>query len=159
MMINILINSNKTLKPEVEVKAAGSDKVNIFVEAPTLPEANKLIVPGERMALKAMKEWLPQDPEEQPQAQQHYKFIPLSIEDMENTINTFEASDKGIRFLHSMDLAKTLTKKKDKTGGLSLSELNYMRASAYSDVWKAMFNIYNIAFRRGYNAGKEDGKK
>lgn len=59
------------------------------------------------------------------------------------------------KFIDSLETARDFKEKHDKSGGLSIKQLTYL---SQEDMYEALVNTYNFAFRRGYKTGKQAQK-
>lgn len=143
---------------KVEATAFSRERANIYIKAATLQEATALLSQGEEKALEACRIWKPEPQPAEEKPQKHYKVYPVAVEDLQQTIDEYQKSEQGSRFVNSIQKAKAFTKKKDASGGLSLEQLDYLVALTYMDEWKGLKAMYDFAYRRGYNKGKATKK-
>lgn len=147
--------------PDVKIEAFGKNSATMIIQAASLQEALKLAAESEAAALDAMSRWEPEDaPIKKDPLQTHSAAHPAAEEGTEDALANHEERDDGRRrFLHSIETARNFTQKKDTSGGLSWSQLNYIANLPRKDIYNGMIAIYDIAYRRGYNKAKSAKKK
>lgn len=146
----------------VEATACSNEGGNVFITASTLREAQGLIATGAAQLAEAIKNWQPEEEqEEEPAAdQKHYVCYKRSIEEMQEAAQAYEESPEGQRFTKSIENAKEFTLKHSK-GGLYMMQLNYLANKHYNSLLNGSFELTALAYRRGYREGqkKAAGKK
>ncbi len=95
---------------------------------------------------------------EELQTQKHYKLCPIAIEDLQRAVEQYQQDEQNSRFIRSIQKARDFTARKDTSGGLLLTQFEYLRALTYMDVWDGLTTMYDIAYRRGYNRAKKDSR-
>ena len=135
---------------DATVKAFGEDTANIFIKAASLDEALQLVPGAEQDALEACKNWKPEEVPQEEEPKKHYIVSPVATEDIEETIQDFEESEKGRRFVKVLENAKDFTSKKDKHGML-ITEFKYLLALTYKEAYSGLLTMYDYAYRKGYN--------
>ena len=157
-MILLEVGSGNAQK--VEAQAISKTTANIYITADTPQAATELLQQGIEKALEACQNWKPepqQPVEEKPQ--KHYRLCPVAIEDLQQTIDEYQQDERGSRFIRSIQKAKDFTDRKDTSGGLLLTQLRYLFALTYMDVWDGLTTMYDIAYRRGFNRAKATARK
>lgn len=111
-------------------------------------------------ALEACQNWKPApQPVEGKKLQKHYGVCPVAVEDIEETLAGYAEDERGKRFIKSLETAKDFRRKKDTSGGLRLTQLKYLAALSYKDVWEGTTTCYDLGYRRGYNRAKATARK
>lgn len=154
-MILLEVGSGNAQK--VEAQAFSKTTANIYITAETPQAAAELLQQGIEKALEACQNWKPepQKPvEEKPQ--KHYRLCPVAVEDLQQTIDEYQQDERGSRFIRSIQKAKDFTDRKDTSGGLLITQLRYLCALTYMDVWDGLTTMYDIAYRRGFNRAKTE---
>ena len=156
----ILLEVGSGNAQKVEAQAFSKTIANIYITADTPQAATELLQQGIEKALEACQNWKPepQKPvEEKPQ--KHYRLCPVAVEDLQQTIDEYQQDERGSRFIRSIQKAKDFTDRKDTSGGLLLTQLKYLSALTYMDVWDGLTTMYDIAYRRGFNKAKATARK
>ena len=74
-------------------------------------------------------------------------------------LREFENSDRGKRFIKSVMTAKEFRQKHDRLGGIPADQFYYFCDKAIvKDTCDAIYEAFNYAYRRGYNAAKKEQK-
>lgn len=76
-----------------------------------------------------------------------------------NSSNPQAEDERGKRFINSLKTAKDFRRKKDTSGGLLITQLKYLVALTYKDVWEGTTTCYDLGYRRGYNRAKATARK
>lgn len=143
----------------VDASACSNEGGNVFITASTLQEAQGLIAIGAAQLAEAMKDWQPEEVEEEPaQDQKHYYTITRSIEEMNERAQAYEESPEGKRFLKTIENAREFTFKHSK-GGLLCTQVDYLANKHYNSLLNGSFDLTALAYRRGYMNGKAAAKK
>lgn len=72
---------------------------------------------------------------------------------------SFAKAKKGQRIIKNIENATRFRRAKDKTGGLSYYEINYLMGLAHTrELFDCIASAYDLAYRRGFNAGKASTK-
>ena len=144
----------------VEAKACSNESGTVFITASTLKEAQGLIAIGAAQLAEAMKNWQPEEEQEEAPAadQKHYYYIKRSIEEMNEAAQAYEESPAGQRFTKRVDNAVAFYFKHSK-GGLLCTQLEYLENKHYNSLLNGSIDLSALAYRTGYNAGKAAAKK
>lgn len=63
------------------------------------------------------------------------------------------------RIRRDAELSEAFRKKHDGSGGMTVSEFQFIRFLFLRDMWTAITALYDIAWRRGYRSGQNAAKK
>lgn len=139
-IVTLIIEDGK--KTSKEVLACRAESTNVVITAPTLREA-LLLLSGT---------------EEADTAQKHYYTIGRSVEEMEESMAEYEATDKGRRFLASIENAKQFYMKHSRGYGLRCTQLGYLAYKYNNNLINGCFDITALAYRTGYRDGQKTAK-
>ena len=159
----IIISTQNNANPELNVQAFSHNLAKILIIAPTLQVAHDLLEHGEEMARSAMQNWTPEPPapansepvEQDPPAL--YRVCNISEATLDRIIAEYEATPAGHILSRNIDLAKARFKKHhhSPTG----QEFSYMVAKIQKNAWDGAYDLYCLAFKRGYDAAKREQRK
>ena len=135
-IVTLIIEDGSTASREVLPATEGA---NVTITAPTLREA-LLLLSGT---------------EEADTAQKHYYTIDRSVEEMEESRAKYEATDKGRRFLASIENAKQFYMKHSRGYGLRCTQLGYLAYKYNNNLINGCFDITALAYRTGYRDGQK----
>lgn len=162
MLLNILVFTAANETPTVNAIAISASIANIVIHAPSMEDAHALLDQGENLARCAMANWTPDVIPPVAITQQDkggalYKVSGVSEQALDKTIAEYEDTPAGKRLPRSIELAHALRKGAghDPSG----AEFGYMVARAHKDAWNAMYDYYDLAFKRGYDAAKRSKKR
>lgn len=143
----------------LQASACSNEGGNVFITARTLQEAQGLIATGAAQLAEAMKNWQPEEEQEEELAtdQKHY-YISRSMEEMNEAAQAYEESPAGQRFTKRVDNAVAFYFKHSK-GGLLCTQLEYLANKHYNSLLNGSIDLSALAYRTGYNAGKAAAKK
>lgn len=127
-----------------------TDKTFIYLTAGNFSEASAILGDAERIA----EDYLSSHEEEEPE--QKAAVAPVQL-DAESELTEFELTTAGKRFIASLKKAQELIKEHDKNS-LTYSQMLYLsNCWKCRDKWEAFCNLYNIGFKKGYEAAYKEG--
>lgn len=160
--LSILVFTDATATPTVNAQAFSNEIAEVVVHAPTMEDARALLDRGEELARCAMDNWTPDVPvpakvtaEDTEQAL--YTVSPVSEQALDATIAEYEATPAGKLLPRSIELAHERRKKLGHHP--SGAEFGYLVAKAHKDAWSGVYDAYDLAYKRGYDAGRRSMKK
>lgn len=160
MNINIILWIREESSHSVKADAISKDLAQVFITAASTQEALTMIQDAEAAGLEACQNWKPEpQPPVEEKPQKHYRLCPVAVEDLQQTIDEYQQDEQGSRFIRSIQKARDFTDRKDTSGGLLLTQLKYLSALTYMDVWDGLTTMYDIAYRRGFNRAKATARK
>ena len=151
-IVVMMIEDEKTAHKAVE--AFNHESANIYVTAPTMPEALRLLEQGIEEAQEACRDYAGTDDLAEDPAP-HYVTYNQCIEEMNEAAAEFEATPAGIRFKKNLENAGKFYFKHSK-GGLKVTELEYIANKNHNSLLNGSFDLCAYAFRQGYNRHKKD---
>ena len=157
MRLLIFITTETNAEPNMQVIKTGGEPFGVVITAPTLQDALQMI-PAEKDLVNA-PDFVPiPDAPDAPDADgPRYRISTISEEALDRTIAEYEATPAGKMLPRKLEQARILRKK---TGHrVSGPEFGYMAAQAHKDACSAMYDYYDLAFKRGYDAAKREQKK
>jgi len=90
----------------------------------------------------------------------HYLLVNVSVEEAQSSIEELSELPRVRRMIQSMETADSFREKYDQ--GLFLSEAKYQVSRFYSgeaSIYDTLFEVYDLAFQRGYNKAKRSSTK
>lgn len=151
-IVVMMIEDGKTAGEAVE--AFNHESANIYVTAPTMPEALKLLEQGITDAQEACRDYTGTDDLAEDPAP-HYVAFNQCIEEMDKEAADFEATPAGQRFMKTLDKAAQFYFKHS-NGGMKASELVYIANKYHNSLLNGSMDLCALAFRQGYNKHKKD---
>lgn len=158
MRLLISITTETNAEPNMQVIKTGGEPFGVVITAPTLQDALQ-IIPTEK-DLASAPDFVPIGDTSDPAPAAdgpRYRISTISEEALDRTIAEYEATPAGKMLPRKLEQARILRKK---TGHrVSGPEFGYMAAQAHKDACSAMYDYYDLAFKRGYDAAKREQKK
>jgi len=153
MRLLITITKGENAKQKAQFIKVGNDTA--IITAPTLQDALR-VIPSEE-ELDNAPEVAPIGAATKGDDSPHYRISPVSEEALDKTITEYEATTAGASLARKLEQARILRKK---TGhSVSAAEFCYMIARAYKDAYNTIYDYYDLAFKRGYDAAKREQRK
>lgn len=135
MTINILITTGAAA-PEITAKALNHETASVFIDVRTADQVSGLIEEAKDAALEAMRTWTPA-PEEPDQVKGR---APVATSE---------------RYAKRLQTARRFTEKHDKPFGLTAKDVFYLGNTAEDNVFKSIYDAYDLGFKRGYDQAKK----
>lgn len=135
-IVTLIIEDGSTASREVLPATEGA---NVTITAPTLREALRLLAGEEKTDT----------------AQKSYSTIESSIDEVAERKAEYERSDKGRRFLASIENAKKFYAKHSKGYGLRCTQLGYLADKYNNSLLNGCFDLIALAYRKGYREGQK----
>lgn len=161
--ICLVIRINEESDTAIEVFPSSKTTADIFIAAKSMTEAKEMITEAEAIAAIKMRNYVEkpkqtkEKPEEQPKNKEHFKVASVSEEEASRRIEEYKKTPSGKRFYKEIDNGMSFIRKKDK--GLSVIDAGYLALEAYThDPYTAILYSYDLAYKRGYSAGKREEK-
>lgn len=148
MKITGLVTIETGSTDSAKAEAFKADVANVYVTTENPQTAPELLRKGISDALDAMRDWPTQ--EEEPATDDYFAERCVEFKTTD--------SDQGTRFYKSIVKAEDFTRTHDKSGGLTIDQLQYIASLSQISIWYTIDAVYNIAYRRGYNRAKTDTK-
>lgn len=89
---------------------------------------------------------------------QHYVSYKYSIEEMDEAARDYENTPAGKQFTKRLHNAREFYFKHSK-GGLLWTQCGYLANKHHNSLLNSLMDVSSLAYRTGYNAGKEAAKK